>query len=86
MYMSNCKTAQRNGIKVLHGNRGVYHNEKQPAFKAVYEAIRDHDIEKQNLQQLVARIDRNIAPSSSSKCKEIAPLFTADMKKRIQAK
>ena len=41
MYGSNCKAAEREGVSVLHGNRGVYHDDKQPTFKALYEAIRD---------------------------------------------
>src|SRR6218665_648363 len=41
MYMSNCRSAEEKGISIIHGNRGVYHNDKQPIFKAVYEAIRD---------------------------------------------
>lgn len=39
MYTSVCKTAEVNGIAVVHGNRGVFHNSKQPAFKAVYKAM-----------------------------------------------
>lgn len=41
MYGSNCKGAELEGVSVLHGNRGVYHDDKQPTFKALYEAIRD---------------------------------------------
>uniref|UniRef100_A0A4W3HI73 UDP-D-xylose:beta-D-glucoside alpha-1,3-D-xylosyltransferase n=1 Tax=Callorhinchus milii TaxID=7868 RepID=A0A4W3HI73_CALMI len=41
MYGSNCRGAEDQGVSVLHGNRGVYHDNKQPAFKAVYEALRD---------------------------------------------
>uniref|UniRef100_F6SWP9 UDP-D-xylose:beta-D-glucoside alpha-1,3-D-xylosyltransferase n=1 Tax=Xenopus tropicalis TaxID=8364 RepID=F6SWP9_XENTR len=41
MYGSNCKAAEEEGVSILHGNRGVYHDEKQPAFKAFYEVIRD---------------------------------------------
>lgn len=41
MYGSNCKEAELEGVSVLHGNRGVYHDDKQPTFKALYEAIRD---------------------------------------------
>lgn len=41
MYGSNCKEAEREGVSVLHGNRGVYHDDKQPTFRALYEAIRD---------------------------------------------
>ena len=41
MYMSVCKTAEVNGIYVLHGNRGSFHNDKQPTFKAVYKAFKE---------------------------------------------
>lgn len=41
MYGSNCKGAEEEGVSILHGNRGVYHDDKQPAFKVVYDSIRD---------------------------------------------
>jgi UDP-xylose:glucoside alpha-1,3-xylosyltransferase len=41
MYMSNCKHAESNGVSVLHGCRSVFHNEKQPVFKAIYQAFKE---------------------------------------------
>lgn len=41
MYGSNCKGAEEEGVSILHGNRGVYHDDKQPAFKVVYDSIRN---------------------------------------------
>jgi hypothetical protein len=41
MYGSNCKGAEQEGVSILHGNRGVYHDDKQPAFKVVYDAIHE---------------------------------------------
>ena len=41
MYMSVCKDIEIRGISVLHGCRRVMHNEKQPAFKAVYTAFKE---------------------------------------------
>ncbi|TRZ26667.1 hypothetical protein HGM15179_000438 [Zosterops borbonicus] len=41
IYGSNCKAAEEEGIFILHGNRGVYHDDKQPTFRAVYEAIKN---------------------------------------------
>lgn len=41
MYGSNCKAAEEEGVSILHGNRGVYHDDKQPAFRVVYDAIRE---------------------------------------------
>ncbi|KAK3558139.1 hypothetical protein QTP86_009861 [Hemibagrus guttatus] len=39
IYGSNCAAAEQHGVYILHGNRGVYHDDKQPAFRAIYEAI-----------------------------------------------
>ncbi|KAL9981145.1 hypothetical protein ACROYT_G009809 [Oculina patagonica] len=39
MYGNNCGPASDSGISVIHGNRGVYHNTKQPFFKAIYTTI-----------------------------------------------
>ena len=36
MYGSNCKIADANGAHVLHGCRRVFHNDKEPAFRAIY--------------------------------------------------
>ena len=38
--MSVCKPAEENGVYVLHGNRGSFHTDKQPAFKAIYSSIK----------------------------------------------
>jgi UDP-xylose:glucoside alpha-1,3-xylosyltransferase len=41
MYMSVCESAEKSGVAVLHGNRGSFHSEKQPAFRAVYRAMEE---------------------------------------------
>ena len=41
MYGINCESALERGVSVLHGSRSSYYNDKQPAFKAVYQAFRD---------------------------------------------
>jgi UDP-xylose:glucoside alpha-1,3-xylosyltransferase len=41
MYGSTCKAVDEHGASILHGSRQSFHNDEQPAFKAVYEAIRD---------------------------------------------
>lgn len=50
MYGSNCKGAEEEGVSILHGNRGVYHDDKQPTFKALYEVIRDVSLLSQQRQ------------------------------------
>lgn len=41
MYMSVCKPAEREGVAVIHGSRGFFHSEKQPAFQAIYRAFEE---------------------------------------------
>lgn len=41
MYMSVCKSAESQGVAVLHGSRGSFHAEKQPAFRAIYRAMEE---------------------------------------------
>ena len=40
MYMSICEPVQNTGVYVLHGCRRVWHEDKQPAFKAIYAAFK----------------------------------------------
>lgn len=42
MYMSVCKAP--NGIQILHGNRGYFHSDKQPAYSAVYRIIDEYEL------------------------------------------
>ena len=44
--LQTCHSVVEEGVAVLHGNRRAFHNDKQPAFKAVYEAISGYDFEK----------------------------------------
>lgn len=39
MYMSNCKSAEEDGVAVLHGSRSTFQTNKQPAFRAIFNAM-----------------------------------------------
>lgn len=43
MYMSICNTSHT-GIKLIHGNRGYFHSNKQPLFKEIYSAIESYQL------------------------------------------
>lgn len=43
MYMSICN-ASVDGIKIMHGNRGYFHSNKQPLFRAAFEAIESYQL------------------------------------------
>lgn len=41
MYSSVCKSAEKDGVAVIHGSRGFFHSEKQPIFQAVYKSFEE---------------------------------------------
>ena len=41
MYGSNCKAAEDEGARVLHGCRRVFHNDKEVAFARIYETFKN---------------------------------------------
>ncbi|XP_043933910.1 glucoside xylosyltransferase 2 [Protopterus annectens] len=75
MYGSNCKGAEEEGVSVLHGNRGVYHDDKQPAFKAVYEAIRDYPFEENLFQSMFYPLQSKFLNAVHTLCGRIPQVF-----------
>ncbi|XP_046635726.1 glucoside xylosyltransferase 2-like [Daphnia pulicaria] len=67
MYMSVCKTAEEQGIHVLHGNRGSFHNKKQPAFKAVYATIEQYSF-GEDLQTLFTNMKESLTETVDTNC------------------
>ena len=85
MYGNNCATAKKNGISVIHGNRGVYHDEKQPFFKAIYTAIRDFQ-PGGDLKLLASHLAENLHATANTYCGSmIAPLlkYPNEVSKRL---
>jgi len=71
MYNQNCHSAVENGVSVLHGNRRVFHNEKQPAFKAVYNAVAEFDFEKGDPEKdLIQRVQIDLRALAKNYCAE----------------
>jgi len=69
MYSQTCHTAVEEGVAVLHGNRRAFHNDKQPAFKAVYNAISDYDFETgQPEKDLITRIKTELKALAPNNC------------------
>lgn len=69
MYNQNCHSAVEEGVSILHGNRRVFHNEKQPAFKAVYNAVADFDFEKSDPEaDLIGRIQTDLKSFVQNNC------------------
>ncbi|KAM3914616.1 glucoside xylosyltransferase 2 [Leptodactylus fuscus] len=75
MYGSNCKSAEEDGVSILHGNRGVYHDDKQPAFKAFYEVIRDYPFDGNLFQSMYYPLQTKFLESVHTLCGRIPQVF-----------
>ncbi|KAM8740088.1 glucoside xylosyltransferase 1 isoform 2-T2 [Acanthopagrus schlegelii] len=76
IYGSNCASAEEDGIYILHGNRGVYHDRKQPAFRAVYEAIRKYSFGADPVTSLLEPLEEELMKTTHTYCGKTHPLFT----------
>ncbi|XP_076010095.1 glucoside xylosyltransferase 1-like isoform X2 [Genypterus blacodes] len=76
IYGSNCASAEENGVYILHGNRGVYHDHKQPAFRAVYEAIRKYSFGADPLSSLLAPLEKELLKTTHTYCGKSSSLLT----------
>lgn len=84
MYGSNCKGAEEEGVSILHGNRGVYHDDKQPAFKVVYDAIRDFPFEENMFQSLFYPIQTKFLDTVNTLCGRIPQVFLKQIEKTMR--
>ncbi|XP_025776812.1 glucoside xylosyltransferase 2 [Puma concolor] len=84
MYGSNCKEAEREGVSVLHGNRGVYHDEKQPTFKALYEAIRDFPFQDNLFQSMYYPLQLKFLETVHTLCGRIPQVFLKQIEKTMK--
>uniref|UniRef100_UPI0037E9A55E glucoside xylosyltransferase 2 isoform X1 n=1 Tax=Semicossyphus pulcher TaxID=241346 RepID=UPI0037E9A55E len=85
MYGSNCKGAEEEGVSILHGNRGVYHDDKQPAFKVVYDAIREFPFEDNMFQSLFYPIQTKFLDTVNTLCGRIPQVFLKQIEKTMRS-
>ncbi|XP_034551836.1 glucoside xylosyltransferase 2 [Notolabrus celidotus] len=84
MYGSNCKEAEEEGVSILHGNRGVYHDDKQPAFKVVYDVIREFPFEDNMFQSLFYPIQTKFLDTVNTLCGRIPQVFLKQIEKTMR--
>ncbi|XP_075711147.1 glucoside xylosyltransferase 1 isoform X2 [Rhinoderma darwinii] len=82
IYGSNCNEAE-DGIFILHGNRGVYHDNKQPAFRAVYEALRNFSFGDDIIHSFLHPLELELQKTVHTYCGRIHKLFTKQLTKSI---
>lgn len=83
IYGSNCQQAEEEGVFILHGNRGVYHNEKQPAFRAVYEAVKQYSFGEDMKISLLQPLEEALQATTNTYCGRSSHLFTKRLKESI---
>ncbi|XP_069570577.1 glucoside xylosyltransferase 2 [Brachyistius frenatus] len=84
MYGSNCKEAEEEGVSILHGNRGVYQDDKQPAFKVVYDVIHDFPFEDNMFQSLFYPIQTKFLDTVNTLCGRIPQVFLKQIEKTMR--
>ncbi|XP_072856572.2 glucoside xylosyltransferase 1 isoform X2 [Pogona vitticeps] len=84
IYGSNCQQAEKDGIFILHGNRGVYHDDKQPAFRAVYEAIKNYSFGDDLMHALLLPLELELQKTQHTYCGRIYKVFIKQLTKTIQ--
>ncbi|XP_061217158.1 glucoside xylosyltransferase 1 isoform X1 [Neopsephotus bourkii] len=84
IYGSNCKEAEEEGIFILHGNRGVYHDEKQPTFRAVYEAIKNYSFGDDLLHSLLQPLELELRKTMHTYCGRVYKVFIKQLTKSIR--
>ncbi|XP_030371335.1 glucoside xylosyltransferase 1 isoform X2 [Scaptodrosophila lebanonensis] len=83
MYMSICTSSQK-GIKIIHGNRGYFHSDKQPLFRIIYEAIEKYQVGTSPYQNFLlplqsSLIQQNINDSNCGKISNQAVLIANNL-------
>ncbi|XP_074532996.1 glucoside xylosyltransferase 2 [Halichoeres trimaculatus] len=84
MYGSNCKDAEKKGVSILHGNRGVFHDDKQPAFKVIYDAIQEFPFEDNMFQSLFYPIQTKFLDTVNTLCGRIPQVFLKQIEKSMR--
>ncbi|XP_048014542.1 glucoside xylosyltransferase 1 isoform X1 [Megalobrama amblycephala] len=83
IYGSNCAAAEQHGIYILHGNRGVYHDDKQPAFRAVYDVIQQFPFEEDPVGGLLVPLEEKLESAEHTYCGRVRHVFTKRLRQTV---
>ncbi|KAK7892148.1 hypothetical protein WMY93_024111 [Mugilogobius chulae] len=84
IYGSNCHTAEKEGVLILHGNRGVFHDDKQPAFRAVYNAIQKYQFGEDFDKSLLDPLEASLRSTTHTYCGRCSHLFIKRLRQSIR--
>ncbi|XP_021186385.3 glucoside xylosyltransferase 1 [Helicoverpa armigera] len=75
MYGDACADATAQGIFLLHGSRKAFHNNKQPAFQAIYRAIDEYVVGTDPSKYVLANMDLYFSQAPTSNCGNLKDAF-----------
>lgn len=75
MYGDACTEATSHGIFLLHGSRQAFHNDKQPAFQAIYRAIDEYIVGTDSTKTLLQNMAKYFDQAPVSNCGELREAF-----------
>ncbi|XP_057180357.1 glucoside xylosyltransferase 1 [Triplophysa rosa] len=84
IYGSNCVPAEEEGVVALHGNRGVFHGDKQSAFKAVYQAFEQYIFGEDLLQSFLSPLKVALNATTHTYCGKVSHFFTKGLEKSVR--
>jgi hypothetical protein len=77
--------AKLDGIKILHGCRSAFHNEKYQEFKAIYQIIHHWNFHPNLKTSLLTKIKNSLKIFSLTNCGKSQEIFTKHFSKEISS-
>ncbi|KAK5644504.1 hypothetical protein RI129_005804 [Pyrocoelia pectoralis] len=83
MYMSVCKSAEKEGVAVLHGSRGFFHSGKQPVFQSIYRAFEEFQIGMDIYHDFYQSLETYLELTSETNCGHIKDMYLKNLKQYV---
>uniref|UniRef100_A0A8C1JDV0 Glucoside xylosyltransferase 1b n=1 Tax=Cyprinus carpio TaxID=7962 RepID=A0A8C1JDV0_CYPCA len=84
IYGSNCVPAEEEGVFMLHGNRGVLHSDKPPAFKAVYDAFKHYTFGEDLIKSFLLPLEEALNETTHTYCGKVSHFLTRGLGKSVR--
>lgn len=84
IYGSNCPPAEQHGAYILHGNRGAYHDDRQPAFRAVYDVIQQFVFDEDLERGLLVPLEQKLRSAEHTYCGRVPHIFTKRLRQSVR--
>ncbi|CAG9759993.1 unnamed protein product [Ceutorhynchus assimilis] len=81
MYSSICKSAEKDGVAVMHGSRGFFHSEKQPVFKAIFNAFDSFQIGSDVYKEFYQPLETYLDALEHTNCGKVKYVFLRNLQR-----